>query len=299
MCEVTNNHAQALQTFLLGDPPRTIEIGSANGGSLSLTADSLPDTMASMIMMSDIGKAGGAAILPGTSEPVVARLYTDLFLDGRHGEWIRNNREVSMAFMSEADIALPVNFLKAPISVALKAAQAVAMDHRGDIPKDDIQKRFSLTETEWEELTTLGFDPDATPIGTFFTGCHVPEGEKFLMNTQTGLTDEQKIAATLGLSHHFTNVILPESFAQLQDIDPAVYKMIAYTEILDKVHAFIKRSRMTPEKSFAITRSTLRHNLAANKSLIPNCPPDIEALYEETLSFFEEKILPSFKKEEA
>lgn len=297
MCEITSKKKESLQTFLLGDPPRTIPVAMSDGSTLSLNVDTLSDTMTSMIMMSDIGKAGGEAIIKGQEEPVVARLYTDLFLDGRHGDWIKSHQERAKVLMPESDIPLPINFLKAPISLTLEAAQNVAMEHRESIPEEDIKKRFSLTEAEREELRTIGFDPDTTSMGTFFTSCHISEGEKFLLDVKTGLPDSQKIAAILGLSHHFTNGVLPKEFTNVNISDPSVYKMIAYTEILDKVHAFIKRSRMTPEKSFEITRSTLRHNLAANKSVIPNCPPYIEDLYEETFQFFETQILASFKEE--
>jgi hypothetical protein len=287
MCSITVDHFDKLDSFLFDE---------VSAGISLLNRETLKEDMLSLILMSDIGKAGGEYAPPGVDDPVIAKIYIDWFLDGRHRDWIHNNRDSALAVMSESDIALPINFLKAPINLVADAAFAVSLENRGELSEEYIRQQFSLTNLERTQLTDYGYPPDTTPMGIFFTKSHISEGEVFLNSKDAGLSERQKKLGTLALCHHLSQGIVPKEFASVDLSDKTVLKVIAYTEILDKLDGFVGRSSDTPDIAFQKTQKLIRDGLARNKGIIPNCPEDIDNIYEIVFDFFKKDILPEMEK---
>ncbi len=170
--------------------------------------------------------------------------------------------------------------LSLPIEFALIVARKIAITEILELQISNSEKRkkigainkcFQLSSSEKKFLLSQGFDVETTPIGNFYSNGHINFGKEFLLSPELKLNARLQNRALLGLRHHFSQGVFPDSREEIvtfisqakKDISARKeFELIAFLEILDKVEAAFNRSQ-EPR-----TQETLNNILY--KRIIPN-----------------------------
>jgi hypothetical protein len=293
-------------------------------GTFELPQEDLIRRLVSMIMLSDIGKAGPELLQDGQDSPIM-RIYTHVIIDGKHIQQLkRHDFESGEAgfdvFVRNMDnpqsphydperyeqIVDGGNVGFAPIGLVMQIAEQVFV---GKYPPDDpyhtYKKLFQVDQHTEDELAKLGFSSDKTPMQAFWTGAHLYAAEQLFKSTFRDKKEDFAFAI-VGLLHHFSQGVVPK-FATQVDIyrDSRVLKLIALMEFLDKADANFHRShKRTPELVASTTFDMVRANFQNRyKESSANQLPKVtqaDQAYQEVASFLEENgVFEQFFRDEA
>jgi hypothetical protein len=214
-----------------------------------------------MILLSDVGKAGGKALSPGESSPI-AQIYIYLRMEpGKHGEWLKGREPSSFpdecrpaleSILQDKELSFQVfaagNFRLAPFRIAMHCASEVALqDPKQGNAYADLFKVDSETE---EALEEIGMNVDTTLMKDFLTQAHLLSAEQLFATD--AVPNELKDIALLGLFHHYSQgVHLPHTEHIDITKDSRGVEVIALLEILDKLDANCHRSNQTSPEALS------------------------------------------------
>lgn len=233
-------------------------------GVLTISRDDFIPSLCSMILMSDIGKAGSHLLKPGEVSPVLS-MYTNVIMDQRHSAWIRATplfaypddlQPIVQSLSQNPKVAEQIfhlgNFSLLPIRVALYCAAQV---HQQEHPTKKTAL-FDVDQELLEALAEMNMDSDHTTMREFWTMAHLICGEQLFQTVMRDETTRQ--LAFLSLFHHFSQPgALPSMADHVSLDDPRALEVIAFMEIMDKLNANCHRSHIGAASVVSLTENTV------------------------------------------
>ncbi len=200
---------------------------------------------------------------------------------GSKDKWKREKLKPQLAAFLEEEKALSM-----PIELAMIVARQIARSETDDISKrEEIGECLKLGRNEITFLNKNGFNVETTPIGFFYSKGHIVFGKEFLLSLEPKLGERLTKSALLGLQHHFVQGVSIYSteevtvFIERSKTEVSLrrdIKMIAFTEMLDKVEAAMHRPSSTNPFSLEDPKIFLE---AIKKSIEANYSEHAEHLF--------------------
>lgn len=249
MVKVVLAYQEAIVSFIFGDQKQPLEFGA-----VQITPEQLIHWLVIIIMLSDIGKAGSHHLEPGHSSPIL-EIYTHVIMSpDRHGQWLKTQASdqlpaelaVSLSWLKQRpevyhQVFGAGNFALAPVRLALYCAQEV---FRQDFPDHPEYLPFFAASPELAAyLAELELDLDQTAMKDFWTTAHLRSGQQLMK--ELPLSVEMRAVSQLAFLHHYSQGVHPRLENDQQLNDPRLWRLIALTEVLDKLDANIHRSFQT------------------------------------------------------